>query len=122
MPTMGPLESRFADLIWSREPLQSRALVELAEAELHWKSTTSYTVLKRLCDRGIFQNQGGTVTSLLSRADFYAMKSEQFVEETFDGSLPAFLTAFTRRKKLSDREIAQLQALIDQMGRDGHGD
>ena len=122
MPTMGPLESRFADLIWSREPLQSRALVELAEAELHWKLTTSYTVLKRLCDRGIFQNQGGTVTSLLSRADFYAMKSEQFVEETFDGSLPAFLTAFTRRKKLSDREIAQLQALIDQMGRDGHGD
>ena len=122
MPTMGPLESRFADLIWSREPLQSRALVALAEAELHWKPTTSYTVLKRLCDRGIFQNQGGTVTSLLSRADFYAMKSEQFVEETFDGSLPAFLTAFTRRKKLSDREIAQLQALIDQMGRDDHGD
>lgn len=122
MPTMGPLESRFADLIWSREPLQSRALVELAEAELNWKPTTSYTVLKRLCDRGIFQNQGGTVTSLISRADFYAMKSEQFVEETFDGSLPAFLTAFTRRKKLSDREIAQLQALIDQMGRDGHGD
>lgn len=122
MPTMGPLESRFADLIWSREPLQSRALVALAETELNWKPTTSYTVLKRLCDRGIFQNQGGTVTSLLSRADFYAMKSEQFVEETFDGSLPAFLTAFTRRKKLSDREIAQLQALIDQMGRDGHGD
>ena len=122
MPTMGPLESRFADLIWSREPLQSRALVALAETELHWKPTTSYTVLKRLCDRGIFQNQGGTVTSLLSRADFYAMKSEHFVEETFDGSLPAFLTAFTRRKKLSDREIAQLQALIDQMGRDGHGD
>lgn len=122
MPTMGPLESRFADLIWSREPLSSRALVALAEAELNWKPTTSYTVLKRLCDRGIFQNQGGTVTSLLSRADFYAMKSEQFVEETFDGSLPAFLTAFTRRKKLSDREIAQLQALIDQMGREGHGD
>ena len=114
MPTMGPLESRFADLIWSREPLSSRALVELAEAELHWKPTTSYTVLKRLCDRGIFQNQGGKVTSLLSRADFYAMRSEQFVEETFDGSLPAFLTAFTRRKKLSQEEITQLQQLIDE--------
>ena len=75
MQKMGPLESRFADLIWSHEPLPSRELVRLAAEALSWKATTSYTVLKRLCDRGLFQNQGGTVTSLVSRADFYAMQS-----------------------------------------------
>ena len=119
---LGEMELRFARLIWERAPVPSGELVALCRDAFGWKKSTTYTMLRRLCDRGIFQNQGGTVTSLLSRADFYAMKSERFVEETFDGSLPAFLTAFTRRKKLSDREIAQLQALIDQMGRDGHGD
>lgn len=117
MQKMGPLESRFADLIWSHEPLPSRELVRLAAEALSWKATTSYTVLKRLCDRGLFQNQGGTVTSLVSRADFYAMQSEQFVEETFEGSLPAFLAAFSARKRLSDREIDELQAIIDGMRR-----
>ena len=71
-------------------------------------------MLKRLCERGIFQNQGGIVTSLISRQDFYAVQSEKFVEETFSGSLPAFLAAFTTRKKLSEEEITELQALIDQ--------
>ena len=117
MQKMGPLESRFADLIWSHEPLPSRELVRLAAEALSWKATTSYTVLKRLCDRGLFQNQGGTVTSLVSRADFYAMQSEQFVEETFEGSLPAFLAAFSSRKRLSDREIDELKAIIDVMRR-----
>ena len=117
MEKMGPLESRFADLIWSHEPLPSRELVRLAAEALSWKATTSYTVLKRLCDRGLFQNQGGTVTSLVSRADFYAMQSEQFVEETFEGSLPAFLAAFSSRKRLSDREIDELKAIIDGMRR-----
>ncbi len=117
MQKMGPLESRFADLIWSHEPLPSRELVRLAAEALSWKATTSYTVLKRLCDRGLFQNQGGTVTSLVSRADFYAMQSEQFVEETFEGSLPAFLAAFSSRKQLSDREIDELKAIIDGMRR-----
>ena len=117
MQKMGPLESRFADLIWSHEPLPSRELVRLAAEALSWKATTSYTDLKRLCDRGLFQNQGGTVTSLVSRADFYAMQSEQFVEETFEGSLPAFLAAFSSRKRLSDREIDELKAIIDGMRR-----
>lgn len=117
MQKMGPLESRFADLIWSHEPLPSRELVRLAAEALSWKATTSYTVLKRLCDRGLFQNQGGTVTSLVSRADYYAMQSEQFVEETFEGSLPAFLAAFSARKRLSDREIDELKAIIDGMRR-----
>ena len=114
---MGAIESRFADMIWENEPVPSPELVKLAERELNWKKSTTYTVLKRLCERGIFQNQGGVVTSLISRADFYAVRSEKFVEETFSGSLPAFLAAFTTRKKLSEEEIAELQALIDQSRR-----
>ena len=111
---MGAIESRFADMIWENEPVPSPELVKLAERELSWKKSTTYTVLKRLCERGIFQNQGGIVTSLISRQDFYAVQSEKFVEETFSGSLPAFLAAFTTRKKLSEEEITELQALIDQ--------
>ncbi|MCB7512507.1 MAG: BlaI/MecI/CopY family transcriptional regulator [Clostridiales bacterium] len=114
---MGAIESRFADMIWKNEPIPSPELVKLAERELNWKKSTTYTVLKRLCERGIFQNQGGVVTSLISRQDFYAVQSEKFVEETFSGSLPAFLAAFTTRKKLSEEEIAELQALIDQSRR-----
>ena len=114
---MGAMESRFADMIWENEPVPSPELVKLAERELNWKKSTTYTVLKRLCERGIFQNQGGIVTSLISRQDFYAVQSEKFVEETFSGSLPAFLAAFTTRKKLSEEEIAELQALIDQSRR-----
>lgn len=114
---MGTIESRFADMIWENEPVPSPELVKLAERELNWKKSTTYTVLKRLCERGIFQNQGGVVTSLISRQDFYAVQSEKFVEETFSGSLPAFLAAFTTRKKLSEEEIAELQALIDQSRR-----
>ncbi|MCI6256082.1 MAG: BlaI/MecI/CopY family transcriptional regulator [Clostridiales bacterium] len=114
---MGAIESRFADMIWENEPVPSPELVKLAERELSWKKSTTYTVLKRLCERGIFQNQGGIVTSLISRQDFYAVQSEKFVEETFSGSLPAFLAAFTTRKKLSEEEITELQALIDQSRR-----
>ena len=112
--TMGAIETRFAEMIWQREPVSSTELVKLAAAELDWKKSTTYTVLRRLCERGIFQNQDGTVTSLISKQDFYAVQSEQFVEETFSGSLPAFLAAFTTRKKLSDAEINELQKLIDQ--------
>ena len=114
---MGAIESRFADMIWENEPVPSPELVKIAERELNWKKSTTYTVLKRLCERGIFQNQGGVVTSLISRQDFYAVQSEKFVEETFSGSLPAFLAAFTTRKKLSEEEIAELQTLIDQSRR-----
>ena len=109
---LGAVESRFADLIWENEPLSSAALVKLSEENLSWKKSTTCTVLKRLCERGLFRNQGGTVTSLLSREEFYARQSEQFVEDAFSGSLPAFVAAFTRRKKLTEEEITQLQALI----------
>lgn len=111
--TLGAVESRFADLIWSHEPLSSGELVRLCEAELHWKKPTTYTVLRKLCARGIFQNENGQVTSRLSRQAFYARQSEEYVESSFGGSLPAFLAAFTTRKKLSESEIQELQTLID---------
>ena len=109
---LGEIEKRFADIIWSREPLSSGKLVELCAEELNWKKSTTYTVLKRVCERGLFQNEGGVVTSLVSREEFYAMQSEKFVEETFSGSLPGFLAAFTTRKKLSEKEIAELEKII----------
>ena len=111
---LGAVEARFADLIWQHEPLTSGELVKLCREELDWKKSTTYTVLKKHCERGLFQNQDGVVTSLMSKAEFAALQSERFVEETFDGSLPAFLAAFTRRKKLSDREVRELQRLIDE--------
>ena len=97
----------------SMRPLPSGELVKLCERELNWKKSTTYTVLKKLCGRGLFRNENGTVKAAVSREEFQAMQSERFVEETFDGSLPAFLTAFTSRKKLSAEEIAQLQRMID---------
>ena len=110
---LGLVESKFADIIWAHEPLHSRVLVELCQQELNWKKPTTYTVLRKLCERGIFQNVDGIVSSLISRRDFFAMQSEKFVEETFDGSLPAFLAAFTTRKSLTEEEIRQIRALID---------
>ena len=110
---LGAVESRFAELIWENEPLPSGELVKLCQQELSWKKSTTYTVLKKLCQRGLFRNEGGVVSARISREEFHALQSRQFVEETFEGSLPAFLTAFTSRKKLSEEEIAQLQALID---------
>lgn len=110
---LGIVESRFADIIWKNEPLTSGKLVKLCSEELEWKKSTTYTVLKKLCERGLFQNENGTVTSLISREEFYARQSEQFVEETFDGSLPAFIAAFTKRKSLSEQEIEEIHRMID---------
>lgn len=114
---IGSAEAHFADLIWQNEPIASGQLSKLAEEKFGWKKTTSFTVLKRLCDRELFVNEGGAVRSLISRDAFYARHSEQYVEETFGGSLPAFLAAFGSRKKLSEKEIDELQHIIDQMRR-----
>ena len=113
---LGVVESRFADIIWDNEPLSTAELVRRCEEELNWKRSTTYTVLKRLSERGLFRNDGGTVTSLLSRRDFYSKQSEKFVEETFHGSLPAFLAAFTARKTLTEEEIAEIRQWIDSCG------
>lgn len=111
---LGAVESRFADIIWSHEPLPSRKLVALCQEELNWKKPTTYTVLRKLCERGIFQNENGMVSSRISRDQFYAMQSEQFVETTFHGSLPAFLAAFSSRKALTQEEVDQLRSMIDE--------
>lgn len=111
---LGEVESAFAALIWDHEPLSSSRLVELCAKELDWKKSTTYTVLRRLCQRGIFQNEGGVVTSLITREEFAARQSQEFVDQAFDGSLPKFLAAFASRKKLSGEEVEQLQRLIDE--------
>ena len=113
MMKLGIVETQFAELIWAREPIASGELVKLCEKELNWKKSTTYTVLKKLCERGIFQNNDGVVTSLLTRDEFNAVQSEQFVEDTFEGSLPAFLAAFTSRKPLSKEEVEEIRRLID---------
>jgi predicted transcriptional regulator len=111
---LGAVEARFADIIWGNEPVSSAEVVKLAEKELGWKKSTTYTVLKRLCEKGIFKNEGGKVSSLISKSEFYALQSERFVEETFSGSLPAFIAAFTKRKALSADEIEEIRRLIDE--------
>jgi len=110
---LGVIETRFAELIWSRAPISSGELVKLCLQELEWKKSTTYTVLKKLCEQGLFQNEGGVVTALVSREEFYALQSEKFVEEAFSGSLPAFIAAFTKHQRLSERELDAVQAMID---------
>jgi predicted transcriptional regulator len=111
---LGVMETKFAELIWDNEPISSGDLVKLCAKELTWKKSTTYTMLRRLCERGIFQNKDSTVSSLMNKQEFAALQSEKFVEETFAGSLPQFLAAFTMRKKLSESEIEELQRLIDE--------
>ena len=112
---LGAVESKFADLVWANAPLGSGELVKLCEKELNWKKPTTYTVLRKLCERGIFQNVGGVVSPVLSREEFYAVQSEEFVAETFGGSLPSFVAAFTQRKKLTAEEAAEIRKLIEGM-------
>ncbi len=112
--TPGAVERRFADLIWENEPISSKDLVTLAEHTLSWKKSTTYTILRRLSERGLFRNENGTVTACLSREAFLARQSRRYIEESFDGSLPHFLAAFTAQERLSASELAALRQLIAQ--------
>ena len=107
-------ERKFAELIWENEPLPSSELVRLAAQALGWKNSTTYTVLRRLCERGLFQNLDDAVTSLISRAEYDAICSERFVDDAFGGSLPRFLAAFTGRRKLRADEAEALRRMIDE--------
>jgi len=107
-------EARFADLIWKHEPLGSGELVKLCEKEMGWKKSTTYTVLKKLCEKGIFRNENAIVTSLVTKDEYYAKQSIRFVEDTFGGSLPKFLTAFIGGRKLSKHQAEELKRLIDE--------
>ena len=115
---LGAVESQFADIIWKNAPLSSRDLVKLCQQQLEWKKSTTYTVLKKLCDRGIFQNEDGIVTSLVSRQEFHARQSQRFVEETFQGSLPAFISAFASGKKLSPQDVSDIRRMLDEYGKE----
>ena len=110
---LGVAESRFAEIIWEKEPLSSGELVKLSEEKLGWKKSTTYTVLKRLCEKGLFKNERGDVSSLVSKDEFYSLQSEKFVKETFDGSLPAFFASFTKRKSLTAQEVKEIRRMID---------
>ncbi|NLG87666.1 MAG: BlaI/MecI/CopY family transcriptional regulator [Clostridiaceae bacterium] len=107
-------EEKFAELIWQNEPIGSGDLVKLCEKEMKWKKSTTYTVLKKLCDKGIFKNENATVSSLITRDEYYTRQSIRFVEDTFGGSLPKFLTAFISGKKLSKQQAEELKRLIDE--------
>lgn len=112
---LGSVELHFADLIWEHAPISSGELVRLCAETLEWKKSTTYTVLKKLCEQGLFENRAGVVHVRMSRQDYAALQSEKFLEEHFEGSLPAFLAAFTARKSLSETEIAQIHQMIRQM-------
>ena len=109
---LGDIERKFADLIWDHEPVASRELVRLAAEALGWKKSTTYTVLRRLADRGIFENNNGTVTSRISRGKFASRQSRQFVAHNFGDSLPDFIAAFTDGRPLEPAEIEALRRLI----------
>ena len=112
---LGIVEAKFADIIWKKQPLSTKDLVKFCEEELIWKRTTTYTVLKKLCDRKIFKTENSVVTALISKDEFESIQSEKFVEETFKGSLPAFIAAFSKRKSLSAEEIKEIREMIDQI-------
>ena len=116
---LGAVEARFADIVWDNAPLGSGELVKLCAEHLEWKKSTTYTVLKKLCDRGLFQNKDGIVTVRISRQEFQALQSRRFVEETFGGSLPAFIAAFASREEISPQDLADIRKMLDEFGKDG---
>lgn len=116
---LGMVEAHFADIVWQHAPLSTKELVALCERELNWKRTTTYTVLKKLCERGIFATENSVVSALVSREDFYAIQSEKFVEDTYAGSLPAFIAAFATRRRPSEQELQEIRRMLDEFGTKG---
>ena len=111
---LGVIEARYADMIWERERVTSSELVKLTAVAFNWKRTTAHNVLRRLIDKGLFQNENGVVTSVISRDEFYSRQSKQYVEDTFEGSLPAFIAAFTQNSRLTQEEADVIRKMIDQ--------
>ena len=110
---IGAVQERFADIVWSNEPVGSGELVKICEKELKWKKSTTYTVLRKLCEKGLLKNENGIVSSIVPREVFYSAKSEQIIEESFEGSLPSFVAAFISRKNLTAQEAEEIQKMID---------
>ena len=116
---LAAVQERFADIVWANEPIASGDLVKVCEKELNWKKPTTYTVLRKLCEKGLLQNVDGIVSSLVSKEEFYSAKSEQIIEDSYAGSLPAFIAAFTSHKKLSKKEVDEIQQMIDDFKKKG---
>ena len=110
---LGAVQERFADLVWANEPIASGELVRICEKELQWKKPTTYTVLRKLCEKGLLRNADGIVTARISRDEFYAKKSEQIIQGSYQGSLPAFVAAFVSRNSLSAGEADEIRQMID---------
>lgn len=112
-PKIFESEYRFCEILWDNEPVSSSELVRMCNEKLEWKKSTTYTVIKRLTERGVIKSEDAIVTSLYSREEIQAAESAEVVERTFAGSLPSFIAAFTKNKQLSKEEIAEIQAIID---------
>ena len=116
---LGAIQERFAVIVWEHEPIASGELAKICEKELDWKRPTTYTVLRKLCEKGLLQNKDGIVVSLISREEYYSAKSEQIVEESYQGSLPAFVASFISRKHITAEEAEEIQKLIDEFRKEG---
>jgi predicted transcriptional regulator len=112
-PKIFESEYRFCLILWENEPIKSSELVNLCRERLGWKPTTTYTVIKRLSERGVLKNENTIVSSLVSKDEVQASEINEMVEKTFEGSLPAFIAAFTKRRKISEKELDEVQAMID---------
>ncbi len=113
VPKIFESEYRFCEILWEHEPVTSSELVRLCNEALEWKKSTTYTVIRRLSERGVLKSEGAVVTSLISREDVQSAESAEVVERTFSGSLPSSIAAFARKKNLSKQEVDEIQKIID---------
>ena len=118
---LGPIETRFAEIIWQNAPLTTAQLIAICARELGWKRTTTYTVIKRLTERGVVHTENAVVTALVGRQDVQNAESRAFVDKNFHGSLPAFLSAFIGNKQLTQQEADELRRMIDKFEEEHHG-
>lgn len=119
LPKIHESEYRFCLILWEHEPVTAVELAKLCQERLGWKRTTTYTVIKRLGERGVLKNENGTVISLVSKEDVQACEIDELVEKKFEGSLPAFVAAFTKRQTLSEQELDEVQRMIDRIRKGG---
>ncbi|MCM1090258.1 MAG: BlaI/MecI/CopY family transcriptional regulator [Butyrivibrio sp.] len=118
IPKIFESEYRFCLILWGNEPIRTTELAKLCSERLGWKKTTTYTVIKRLAERGVVKNDNSVITALVSKEQAQAAEMEEMVEKTFEGSLPAFLAAFTKQRKLSEKDITEIQSMLDSYGKE----
>lgn len=117
---LGEIQAKFVELVWENEPISSGNLVKICEDRLNWKKSTTYTVLRKMCEKGILQNNKGIVSSKISKEEYYQQKGEQIINNYFEGSLPAFIASFTNQNALSIQDINEIQDLINRYKKDNN--